>query len=123
MTTARNGNLQSPWRIGIDVGGTFTDVVIADARGRVVAKKSPSIPRDPALGIIAALETAAADQGLSLGELLSGCSGLVHGSTVATNTILKGKRARVGLLCTTRFRAARTHRPHTRYYPCPPPYP
>jgi N-methylhydantoinase A len=110
MTTARNGNLQSPWRVGIDVGGTFTDVVIADAGGQVFANKSPSIPRDPALGIIAALEMAAAARGLSLGELLSGCSGLVHGSTVATNTILEGKGARVGLLCTAGFRDALTIR-------------
>lgn len=127
MTTAFDRIPRAPWRIGIDVGGTFTDVVIADASGHVFAKKSPSIPRDPAHGIVVALEASAAAQGMSLGELLSGCAGLVHGSTVATNTILEGKGARVGLLCTAGFRDALTIRrgiradPWRHRDPYPPP--
>ena len=101
---------QSPWRIGIDVGGTFTDVVIVDARGEIFSKKSPSIRRDPALGILAALEAVAVTHKISRSELLSNCSSFVHGSTVATNTILEGKGARVGLLCTAGFRDALTIR-------------
>jgi N-methylhydantoinase A len=101
---------QAPWRIGIDVGGTFTDVVVVDASGEIFSKKSPSIPRDPALGILAALEAFAATHNISRRKLLSGCSSFVHGSTVATNTILEGKGARVGLLCTAGFRDALTIR-------------
>ena len=101
---------QSPWRIGIDVGGTFTDVVIVDAKGEIFSKKSPSIRRDPALGILAALEAFAVTHKISRSELLSACSSFVHGSTVATNTILEGKGARVGLLCTAGFRDALTIR-------------
>ena len=76
-----------PWNIGVDVGGTFTDVVLVDAAGGVHAIKSPSRPDDPTAGAIAALECAADAIGVSLTELLSDCGLLVHGSTVATNTL------------------------------------
>ena len=94
----------SPWRIGVDVGGTFTDVVVIDATGSIGSVKSPSRPRDPTAGVIAALELAADSFGFSLGALLSDCALLVHGSTVATNTLLEHSGARVGLLATDGFR-------------------
>ncbi len=93
-----------PWNIGVDVGGTFTDVVLVDAAGGVHAIKSPSRPDDPTAGAIAALECAADAIGVSLTELLSDCGLLVHGSTVATNTLLERTGALVGLLCTEGFR-------------------
>ena len=103
-------SLSPPWRIGVDVGGTFTDVVVADCNGRLVVKKSTSLPSDPTEGILRALATAAAEAHLTLRRLLSGCAALVHGSTVATNTLLQGKGAHVGLLCTAGFRDALTIR-------------
>ena len=102
--------LSPPWRIGVDVGGTFTDVVVADRNGSLVVKKVPSLPSDPTQGILRALAAAAAEADLPLRQLLSQCSALVHGSTVATNTVLEGKGARVGLLCTAGFRDALTIR-------------
>jgi len=93
-----------PWNIGIDVGGTFTDVVLVDGGGGIFAIKSPSRPDDPTAGAIAALERAADEIGISLAELLSECGLLVHGSTVATNTLLERTGALVGLLCTEGFR-------------------
>jgi N-methylhydantoinase A len=102
--------LRPPWRIGIDIGGTFTDVVVVDEEGKLIAKKSPSIPRDPTSGIVRALEAVASDLGLSLQLLLADCSALVHGSTIATNTVLEGKVARVGLMCTAGFRDTLTIR-------------
>ena len=119
--------LMRPWRIGIDVGGTFTDVVVTDSRGELVVKKSPSIPRDPSAGIFRALVSVASEIGFSLSELLSGCSALIHGSTIATNTVLEGKVARVGLLCSAGFRDALTIRrglradPWQHREPYPPP--
>lgn len=106
-----------PWRIGIDVGGTFTDVVVADSQGQVLATKTPSMPQDPSKGIMRALERTAGEAGLSLRELLSKTETLVHGSTVATNTVLEGKGARVGLLCTKGFRDALTIRRGLRANP------
>ena len=54
---------QAPWRIGVDVGGTFTDLVLADAGGASWVAKVPSVPGDPSRGVLAALERLAADLG------------------------------------------------------------
>jgi N-methylhydantoinase A len=93
-----------PWRIGIDVGGTFTDVVLIDDGGEIASIKSPSQPRDPGEGVVAALDLMARSLGLDTGQLLGGCGLLVHGSTVATNTLLERTGARVGVLITDGFR-------------------
>jgi len=95
---------RAPWRIGVDVGGTFTDMVLADADGRLHVAKSPSVPADPAAGVIGVLERAAGAAGLAVEDLLAHCTHFVHGSTIATNTVLEGKGARVGLLVTAGFR-------------------
>ena len=47
-----------PWRVGVDVGGTFTDLVVADSDGRTEVYKVPSVPADPGEGVIDALLTA-----------------------------------------------------------------
>ena len=94
----------APWRIGVDVGGTFTDVVVIDAVGQVFTTKSLSQPNDPAQGVLTAIEQAARSMAIALGEIVANCDFLVHGSTVATNTILEHAGARVGLLVTEGFR-------------------
>ena len=97
---------QAPWRIGVDVGGTFTDLVLADATGTTWVAKVPSVPRDPSRGVVAAVQRVAADLGLSPQQVLEACTLFVHGSTIATNTILEGKGAKVGLIATEGFRDA-----------------
>lgn len=96
--------LHTPWRVGVDVGGTFTDLVVQDVDGRMAVAKVPSVPADPSRGVLDALAAAASQVGLAVGDFLGGCTGFVHGSTIATNTILEGKGARVGLLTTEGFR-------------------
>jgi len=98
--------LSPPWRIGVDVGGTFTDMALIDAAGHLRVFKSPSIPADPSAGVMGVLRTAADVLGLPLGALLARCSLFVHGSTIATNTILEKKGATVGMLTTEGFRDA-----------------
>ncbi|MCX7364747.1 MAG: hydantoinase/oxoprolinase family protein, partial [Alphaproteobacteria bacterium] len=93
-----------PWRIGVDVGGTFTDMVLRDAAGAVRIFKSPSVPADPSEGVLGVLRLAAQQLDLPLSALLRDCALFVHGSTVATNTILEKKGARVGMLTTEGFR-------------------
>jgi N-methylhydantoinase A len=92
------------FRIGVDVGGTFTDVGIIDEGGRVHAVKSPTNMAAPAKGILEALERAARDLGLDIATLLSRTTLFVHGSTIATNTLLERTGAKVGLLTTAGFR-------------------
>jgi N-methylhydantoinase A len=96
--------LTSPWRIGVDVGGTFTDMVLRDAAGAVRIYKAPSVPADPSEGVLGVLRLAAQQLDLPLSALLRDCALFVHGSTVATNTILEKKGARVGMLTTEGFR-------------------
>jgi N-methylhydantoinase A len=96
--------LVAPWRIGVDVGGTFTDMVLRDDAGAVRIYKSPSVPADPSEGVLGVLRLAAQQLDLPLSALLRDCALFVHGSTVATNTILEKKGARVGMLTTEGFR-------------------
>ncbi|NRP76061.1 Acetophenone carboxylase gamma subunit [Ensifer psoraleae] len=101
---ASQHNLRAPWRIGIDVGGTFTDFVLIDAEDTIIPYKSPSEPSNPAVGVIRAVEGAAAFLGIPVADLLGRCSHFIHGTTVATNILLERKGAKVGLLTTLGFR-------------------
>jgi N-methylhydantoinase A len=98
------GEADSDFRIGVDIGGTFTDLVLASADGSVTVFKVPSNAADPASGVLDAVETAARANGLSAGALLRRCSLFVHGSTIATNTLLERKGAKLGALVTAGFR-------------------
>jgi N-methylhydantoinase A len=87
-------------RVGIDVGGTFTDVVAVDDVGRVTLAKATSTPGDPSLGLMDGLRLLAEALGLEPGALLADTERIVHGTTVATNALLERKGARVGMLTT-----------------------
>ena len=95
-----------PWRIGVDIGGTFTDLVLVGPTQRLHVYKVPTVTMDPSQGVINALERASAAHGLDISALLEDCATFVHGSTIATNTVLEGKGARAGLLTTDGFRDA-----------------
>lgn len=87
-------------RIGIDVGGTFTDLVAMADDGTATVCKVPTTPDDPSRGVLHGLADLAGRMGLGLEGLLGRCSQIVHGTTVATNALLERKGARVGLLTT-----------------------
>ena len=88
------------YRIGIDIGGTFTDLAAVDETGRVVIAKSASTPRDPSDGLIEGLTVLAAELGIDRATLLARTERIVHGTTVATNALLEKKGATVALLTT-----------------------
>src|SRR5690349_11840425 len=88
------------FRIGIDVGGTFTDLVSIDAAGQINLAKVATTPADQSLGVIEGLARLAATLGLELGALLARTERIVHGTTVATNALLERKGAKIGLLTT-----------------------
>ncbi len=92
------------YKIGIDVGGTFTDFVVAGEGGQPRFFKTPSTPDDPSIGVMNGLGEAAAAFGLSLDQLLGDTDLVIHGSTVATNTLVERKGATVGLITTDGFR-------------------
>jgi N-methylhydantoinase A len=82
-------------RVGVEVGGTFTDLVAVEG-GRVVVTKVPSTPKSPDIGAFAALTASGID--------LAGIEDLGHGSTVATNAVLERKGAAVAFVATAGFR-------------------
>jgi N-methylhydantoinase A len=86
--------------VGIDVGGTFTDLVVIDAHGRTTSAKASTTPADPGLGLFDGLDDLARRLGVTRRELLRGAQRMIHGTTVATNALLERKGAKVGLLTT-----------------------
>ncbi|MEU0520353.1 hydantoinase/oxoprolinase family protein [Streptosporangium sp. NPDC006007] len=88
-------------RLGIDIGGTFTDLVLMDeATGELTALKTPSIPADPAEGIMAGIRTLVTRHGVDPRHITY----FAHGQTFALNTVLQRGGARTGLLVTGGFR-------------------
>ncbi len=87
-------------RVGIDIGGTFTDMVLMDGEGGVFTVKVPSTPDDYSRGIAEGLAAELAAREIPA----DGIAELIHGTTVATNAILEKRGARTGLLTTEGFR-------------------
>jgi N-methylhydantoinase A len=91
----------SRYALGIDVGGTFTDVVLIDREtGKLWMTKTPSTPLDPSEGFLHGVRKILQQSGLRSEDL----SHVFHGTTVATNTILEGKGAKTGVLTTEGFK-------------------
>ena len=84
--------------LGVDVGGTFTDAVVATG-GRLVTAKAPTTPEDQSEGVLAAVEAALEKAGADAGEV----EAFAHGTTVATNALLEGNGARTVLVATRGF--------------------
>jgi N-methylhydantoinase A len=88
------------YTIGIDVGGTFTDIVVSSTGGGTIIAKAATTPADQSQGVLEGVALAAERLVLSTADLLRATSRIVHGTTVATNALLEGKHARVGMLTT-----------------------
>ena len=95
------GQSREGFALALDVGGTFTDVILADRRsGQFTVTKSSSVPSDPASGFFGGV-----DKILALAKVAAkDVSVVLHGSTLATNAILEAKGARTGLVTTRGFR-------------------
>lgn len=90
--------------VGVDTGGTFTDLVAVDEEGDYLIVKTPSTPADPSLAVIEGLVKAGEKIGKDLPSLLPDITRIRHGTTVSTNTVLNWTGAKVGMLCTEGFR-------------------
>lgn len=89
------------YRLGVDVGGTFTDVLLVDAsNGQTWRAKTPSTPEDQSVGVLNGIRQACGRAGADLADI----GEILHGTTVATNAILEGKGTTVGLVTTRGFR-------------------
>jgi N-methylhydantoinase A len=94
------------YKIGIDVGGTFTDFLLTRSDGRSGTYKVLSTPRDPSIATMQGIADMAADEGLSLKAFLTAVDVIVHGTTVTTNAVLTYTGAKTGLLTTNGVRDA-----------------
>jgi len=94
------------WKIGIDVGGTFTDLCVVSSAGEVDTFKVLSTPADPSIGVANGLEAIARAKGLELPTFAGRVSTIVHGTTVTTNATLTRRGAKTGLLTTAGVRDA-----------------
>lgn len=115
------------WKIGIDVGGTFTDFILMDRQGHTTAHKELSTPADPSIAVLEGLTSLSASRGLALDRFMREIDLIVHGTTVTTNAVLTGRAAKTALLCTSGFRDAlqmrrgvREQMYDNRYHPPPP---
>ena len=95
-------------RVGVDVGGTFTDLVAWDTAGRMSSLKVPTTPANPAGGVLNGLAAVA--------RAVGHCASLAHGTTLVTNAIVERRVGAVGLVTTRGFRdvleIGRMNRPH-----------
>jgi N-methylhydantoinase A len=91
------------FRIAVDTGGTFSDVVLTDEAGGLWVDKAPTTPDRMFRGISAALEHAAGERGITLEELLGDTSVFIYGTTHATNAILTNRTAKTAFLTTQGF--------------------
>ncbi len=94
------------YKIGIDVGGTFTDFLLVDADGTSEVFKVPTTPADPSIGVFRGLEAMAAAKSVELTQFLARVRTIVHGTTITTNAVLTGRGAKTGFLTTKGFRDA-----------------
>lgn len=92
------------YRICIDVGGTFTDCLVLDPAGALRQFKSPTTPADPSVGFLNAVTKAAEGNGLPLRDFLGQVELIIHGTTLATNTLINRNGARTGMVTTAGFR-------------------
>ncbi|HMO68025.1 MAG TPA: hydantoinase/oxoprolinase family protein, partial [Novosphingobium sp.] len=96
-------NRATSYRVGIDIGGTFTDFALLKG-GEVILHKNLSTPEDRSLGVMEGLGVLAAKEGLDLRTFLERCEAIVHGTTVADNTLIEMNGAVTGLITTEGFR-------------------
>ncbi|HYX90998.1 MAG TPA: hydantoinase/oxoprolinase family protein, partial [Myxococcaceae bacterium] len=93
-------SVRQRYRLGVDVGGTHTDLVLLDSDGSIAVEKVPTTPANPAIGVLQGLEKLAA-RGIELAAI----EFLSHGTTITTNALLEMRGPKVGLLITRGFRA------------------
>ena len=84
-------------RISIDVGGTFTDCLVLSDDGSLEAFKSPTVPSRPSEGVLRCLELAAEFYEMDVEQFVADVEVIIHGTTLALNTLVTGRGANVGM--------------------------
>ena len=91
-------------RIAVDTGGTFTDFIVIDESGRPRVFKTPSIPHAPEQAIINGVEALAKEYRVPTSEFVKNIDLFIHGTTIATNTVIQRSGPKIGIIHTEGFR-------------------
>jgi len=94
------------YRLGVDVGGTFTDFLLTDSEGNKSIYKALTTPKNPSEGLFSGVKKIADDKNLSVKDFLKNVAAIIHGTTITTNAVLTGGGARTGFITTEGFRDA-----------------
>ncbi|NUM31488.1 MAG: hydantoinase/oxoprolinase family protein [Bacteroidetes bacterium] len=94
------------YKVGIDIGGTFTDLIAVSHNGETIVHKTLSTPLDPSIGFLNGLNEIAQMKNITLQKFIESIDTIVHGTTVATNALLTLKGAKTALITTKGFRDA-----------------
>ncbi|MFC2058617.1 hydantoinase/oxoprolinase family protein [Chloroflexota bacterium] len=89
--------------LGIDTGGTFTDVIAIGSDGRIIPGKSPTTQPDLEIGVINAIENAASQIGISMEQLLGKTTAIMQGTTIGTNILINRDGVKTGIITTKGF--------------------
>ena len=92
--------LLAPFRIGVDIGGTFTDLVMVDAQGQLRNEKVLTTPHDPSVGVLTGLELILDNNGVQASDVQN----VIHGTTLVANALIERKGVRTALITTLGFR-------------------
>ncbi|HEX4433499.1 MAG TPA: hydantoinase/oxoprolinase family protein, partial [Acidimicrobiales bacterium] len=118
---------QEGYRVGVDVGGTFTDLICITPQGRIVLDKTPTTPADQSIGVLTGLQQLADALGVETTAFCRALEAFVHGTTTADNTMIEMSGAPTGLLATEGHRdeieLRRDHKEEIWDPAAPPPHP
>lgn len=92
------------YKLGIDVGGTFTDFLLVDEEGKSFVYKALTTPKDPSEGVLSGFKMIGEDRGKGVAEFLHDVNTIVHGTTITTNAVLTREGAKAGFITTKGFR-------------------
>ncbi len=94
------------YNVGIDIGGTFTDLICVSSEGKTIVHKTLSTPQDSSIGFLNGIREIAEMAGVPFGKFVAAIDTIVHGTTVATNALLTLRGAKTALITTKGFRDA-----------------
>ena len=92
--------LMAPFRIGVDIGGTFTDLVMVDAHGQLRNEKVLTTPLDPSIGVLTGIQLILDNNGVQASDV----ENVIHGTTLVANALIERKGVRTALITTEGFR-------------------
>jgi hypothetical protein len=92
--------LMAPFRIGVDIGGTFTDLVMVDAQGQLRNEKVLTTPLDPSIGVLTGIQLILDNNGVQASDV----ENVIHGTTLVANALIERKGVRTALITTEGFR-------------------